>query len=165
MLSEQKFKLIEAEKKSEKLTQKQPKFSVVEKMVNDPNRGSTKVFIQRDYSEGTAVQFQKKFPIELEGRIPRNLFDQTIQTINKTFDAAESHDMYSLFQGFCACLTGFLIYICFDTQYEKHMKKLAQYIQEQNETVYSPRGLMLINPMERGLRVIEIHIFGYSNTK
>ena len=28
-----------------------------------------KVFIQRDYTEGTAVKFQLKFPTELEGRV------------------------------------------------------------------------------------------------
>lgn len=28
-----------------------------------------KVFIQRDYSEGTIVKFQTRFPTELEGRV------------------------------------------------------------------------------------------------
>lgn len=28
-----------------------------------------KVFIQRDYSEGTLVKFQTRFPQELEGRV------------------------------------------------------------------------------------------------
>lgn len=28
-----------------------------------------KVFIQRDYSEGTLVKFQNRFPQELEGRV------------------------------------------------------------------------------------------------
>lgn len=28
-----------------------------------------KVFIQRDYSEGTVVRFQTRFPAELEGRV------------------------------------------------------------------------------------------------
>lgn len=28
-----------------------------------------KVFIQRDYSEGTVVKFQTRFPPELEGRV------------------------------------------------------------------------------------------------
>ena len=30
---------------------------------------SKKLFIQRDYSEGTAVKFQEHFPSELEGRV------------------------------------------------------------------------------------------------
>lgn len=28
-----------------------------------------KVFVQRDYSEGTVVKFQTRFPTELEGRV------------------------------------------------------------------------------------------------
>lgn len=30
---------------------------------------SIKLFIQRDYSEGTAVKYQERFPSELDGRI------------------------------------------------------------------------------------------------
>lgn len=28
-----------------------------------------KVFVQRDYSDGTSVKFQTRFPAELEGRV------------------------------------------------------------------------------------------------
>ena len=38
------------------------------------------------------------------------------------------------------------------------MKKLAAYINEQNESVYVPRGLMIVNPMERGLRVVSFSV-------
>ena len=36
---------------------------------------SIKLFIQRDYSEGTAVKFQERFPSDLEGRV--NSLDRT----------------------------------------------------------------------------------------
>lgn len=36
------------------------------------NDRSIKLYIQRDYSEGTAVKFQKRFPSELEGKVIRN---------------------------------------------------------------------------------------------
>ena len=128
---------------------------------NDSFAGrATKVYIQRDYSEGTAVRFQKKFPLDLERKVSRAVFEQTIQNINNIFDEAEASDAALLFQGCCACLTGFLVYVCFDTHYERCMKKLAQYIHEQNEVVYTPRGLLLTSPMERGLRVIEISVIG-----
>lgn len=47
-------------------------------MHNNGSRGETeqmappqclKVFIQRDYSDGTVVKFQTRFPPELEGRV------------------------------------------------------------------------------------------------
>ena len=63
-----------------------------------------KVFMQRDYSESTAVKFQNKFPLELEGKISRAVFDQTIQTINSIFGKAEKTSARSIIQEFCALL-------------------------------------------------------------
>ena len=34
------------------------------------------------------------------------------------------------------------------------LKKIAKYIQEQNDKIYVPRGLLLTDPIERGLRVV-----------
>lgn len=34
------------------------------------------------------------------------------------------------------------------------LKKISGYIQEQNEKVYAPRGLLLTDPIERGMRVV-----------
>lgn len=34
-----------------------------------PTQQGIKIFIQRDYSEGTAVKFQTRFPPELENRV------------------------------------------------------------------------------------------------
>ena len=36
------------------------------------NEQSIKLFIQRDYTEGTAVKFQERFPAELQGRVCRS---------------------------------------------------------------------------------------------
>lgn len=41
-----------------------------------PCAPSQKVFIQRDYSEGTSVKFQSKFPPELEGRVSKRKLKQ-----------------------------------------------------------------------------------------
>lgn len=35
----------------------------------DAARGSSKVFLQRDYSRGTACRFQNKFPPELKNKV------------------------------------------------------------------------------------------------
>ena len=34
------------------------------------------------------------------------------------------------------------------------LKKIARFIQDQNNSVYVPRGLMLVDPAERGLRIV-----------
>ena len=36
------------------------------------------------------------------------------------------------------------------------LKKIAKYIQEQNEKVYAPRGLLITDPIDRGMRVVSL---------
>ncbi|MEE6486233.1 hypothetical protein FKM82_014548 [Ascaphus truei] len=58
-----------------------------------------------------------------------------------------------------ACATAYFIFLCMETHYEKVLKKISKYIQEQNEKIYAPRGLLITDPVERGMRVIEISIY------
>uniref|UniRef100_A0A8Q3WLM5 Golgin subfamily A member 7 n=1 Tax=Homo sapiens TaxID=9606 RepID=A0A8Q3WLM5_HUMAN len=136
---------------------------------------SGKVFIQRDYSSGTRCQFQTKFPAELENRIDRQQFEETVRTLNNLYAEAEKLGGQSYLEGCLACLTAYTIFLCMETHYEKVMlhlfsqkslkimkkvlKKVSKYIQEQNEKIYAPQGLLLTDPIERGLRVIEITIY------
>lgn len=39
------------------------------------------------------------------------------------------------------------------------LKKISRYIQEQNEKVFAPRGLLLTDPVERGMRVVSFRDF------
>lgn len=123
----------------------------------------SKVFIQRDFSDGTAVKFQTKFPAELDGKIETKVFESTINTLNTMFCEAESLNSRNYCESCFACLTAYLSYLCFDTHYEKILKKIGKYVAEQNQTVYVPRGLMLVDPVERGLRTLEICILNESN--
>uniref|UniRef100_UPI00398E42A1 golgin subfamily A member 7 n=1 Tax=Pristiophorus japonicus TaxID=55135 RepID=UPI00398E42A1 len=120
---------------------------------------ASKVFIQRDYSSGTVCQFQTKFPSELETRIDRQQFEETIRVLNNLYAEAEKVGGQSYLEGCLACLTAYTIFLCMETHYEKVLKKIAKYIQEQNEKTYAPRGLVIVDPIERGLRVIEISIY------
>jgi len=85
------------------------------------------------------------------------MFEETMNRINNIFADAEKAGFGTYMLGCIACLSAYLVYLCFDTHYDQCMKKLKKYIDEQNTSVYSPRGLMIVNPMERGLRVIEIY--------
>ncbi|KAM4036302.1 golgin subfamily A member 7 isoform 1-T2 [Anomaloglossus baeobatrachus] len=118
-----------------------------------------KVFIQRDYTNGTLCQFQTKFPSELENRVDRQQFEETIRKLNTLYAEAEKLGGQSYLEGCLACLTAYTIFLCMETHYEKVLKKIAKYIQEQNEKIYAPQGLLLTDPIERGLRVIEITIY------
>ncbi|XP_072413253.1 golgin subfamily A member 7B-like isoform X1 [Chiloscyllium punctatum] len=120
---------------------------------------ATKVFIQRDYTDGILCQFQTKFPPELESRVERHYFEDTVKTLNNYYAEAEKIGGTSYFEGCLACITAYIIFICMETRYEKVLKKISKYIQEQNEKIYTPRGLLITDPIERGLRVIEIAIY------
>ncbi|XP_016139824.1 golgin subfamily A member 7-like [Sinocyclocheilus grahami] len=120
---------------------------------------ANKVFIQRDYTDGTVCKFQTKFPSELESRIERTLFEDTVKTLNNYYAEAEKIGGQSYLEGCLACLTIYLIFLCIETRYEKVLKKISRYIQEQNEKVYAPRGLLITDPIERGMRVIEISVY------
>ncbi|KAF7274070.1 golgin subfamily A member 7 [Rhynchophorus ferrugineus] len=115
-----------------------------------------KVFIPRDYSEGTIVKFKNSFPPELEGRLERQTFEATINRLNAYFAEAEEASCSTYCEGCLACLTAYLIYICKETHYEKCLRKVSKFIAEQNERIYEPRGLKLTDPIMRGLRVLEI---------
>jgi hypothetical protein len=125
----------------------------------------TKVFIQRDYSEGTTLKFCPKFPQELEGKIDRTAFDYTITQLNNLYLKAESLSSRTYCESCFACLTAYLAYLCIETYYDKVLKEISVFIQQQNDTVYIPRGLMLIDPIDRGLRILEICILTDNNQR
>lgn len=104
-------------------------------------------------------QFQTKFPCELETRVDRQQFEETIRVLNNLYAEAEKVGGQSYLEGCLACMTAYTIFLCMETHYEKVLKKIAKYIQEQNEKIYAPRGLVIVDPIERGLRVIEISIY------
>lgn len=117
-----------------------------------------KVFVQRDFSEGTGVRFATRFPAELEGKIDKQLYDYTINTLNSLYEEAEKGSCSTYCEGCMACLTAYIIYFCAETHYEKCLKKVSRFIHEQNEQVWTKRGLLITDPVERGLRVIEISL-------
>ncbi|KAG4067904.1 hypothetical protein HA402_010590 [Bradysia odoriphaga] len=117
-----------------------------------------KIFVQRDYSDGTSVKFQTRFPSELEGRIERHIFESTINRLNEYFAEAEKGSCSTYCEGCLACITAYLVYMCSETHYEKCLRKISKYIASQNERIYNPKGLQLTDPTYRGLRVIEISI-------
>uniref|UniRef100_A0A5F8HAC9 Golgin subfamily A member 7 n=1 Tax=Monodelphis domestica TaxID=13616 RepID=A0A5F8HAC9_MONDO len=99
---------------------------------------SGKVFIQRDYSSGTRCQFQTKFPAELETRIDRQQFEETVRTLNNLYAEAEKLGGQSYLEGCLACLTAYTIFLCMETHYEKSPHK--------NGTLFCPPANCRVSP-------------------
>ncbi|CAH8521190.1 unnamed protein product [Schistosoma mattheei] len=119
-----------------------------------------RIFIQRDYSSGTAVRFQTlPMPLQLRGRIPPNRYADAIARLNKLFDEAETINSSVCLENLFGCLTAYLIFLCMKTHYDKVLHKVTLAVADLNEKLFLPNGLLMIDPSERGLRVIELCIF------
>lgn len=107
-----------------------------------------------------------------------------MKTLNGFYAEAEKIGGSSYLEGCLACATAYFIFLCMETHYEKvvppqppcvsHptgstaarsppwplflqvLKKISRYIQEQNEKIFAPRGLLLTDPVERGMRVVSL---------
>jgi len=119
-----------------------------------PNK--SRVVIHRDYSQGLGVRFSTEFPAELEGRIEQDAFYDLINKINKYFGSAEKVSFYSVVDSVLGCLTAYLIFLCFDSHYDRCVKKVSRFIDKQNKNIWIPRGMTIVDPGDKGMRVIEI---------
>ncbi|CAL8070017.1 unnamed protein product [Calicophoron daubneyi] len=118
-----------------------------------------RIFIQRDFSEGTAVRFQTApMPYQLRGRISPPRYADAIGRLNKLFDEAEEISPAVCLENTIGCLTAYLAFICMRTHYDKVLRKVTHAVEDLNEKVFLPCGLLMIDPSERGLRVIELCI-------
>lgn len=127
--------------------------------VEPPPPKYKKVFIQRDYTQGTGVKYQSTFPPELEGYIDPESFAYLINNINQIYDEGETMSSRAFCESCCACLSAYIIYLCMESFYDKCARKVSSFVDEQNDMRWKPRGLLVTDPLERGLRVIEITIF------
>jgi hypothetical protein len=78
-----------------------------------------KVFVQRDYSEGIGVKFETKIPIELQDKIDSSEFEEIIGRINMLYEEAERLSLRTVVENCIACLTSYVVLLCFPTYYEK----------------------------------------------
>merc|ERR1712156_773042 len=115
-----------------------------------------KIYIPRDYTLGSGIKFSHKLPVELEGKIDKEKFESTINTLNLLYAEAERATCSTYTEGCLACLSANIILYFSETQYEKCLKKVSRFVHDQNEAVWTRRGLLLTDPVERGLRVVEV---------
>ena len=67
---------------------------------NDPSRiPCTKIFIQRDFSDGTNCRFSTKFPPELENKVDRGTYENTLNNLNQLYAEAERIECKTLCEG------------------------------------------------------------------
>ncbi|XP_064383015.1 golgin subfamily A member 7-like [Halichondria panicea] len=118
----------------------------------------TKIFIQRDYTYGTGVRFREDVPQELSGKIEPSVYKETLEHVNEIFEKAEAMSCRTITEGCFSCITGYTLHYCFKTYYERCVEEVARYLQQQNDSVYLNKGITFGDPMDRGLRCMEVVI-------
>ncbi|CAJ0930963.1 unnamed protein product, partial [Mesorhabditis belari] len=126
-------------------------------MENQPP-GQEKCFVSRDYTKGLAVQFETQMPEMLQGRIRDDDWLRTIRGINQKFTEAEKVCTDSVLETILGCCTCYINRLIAKTRYEKKLKEIDDQINRENDHIYMPSGVHILNPMYRGLRVIEITV-------
>uniref|UniRef100_A0AC34EZB5 Golgin subfamily A member 7/ERF4 domain-containing protein n=1 Tax=Panagrolaimus sp. ES5 TaxID=591445 RepID=A0AC34EZB5_9BILA len=117
-----------------------------------------KIYVERDYSNGTGVAFQREMPLQLEGIIDYRIYEETITAINALFAEIEEVCIGSMLETFVSCGTCYINRYFVPTRYEKQLVKIRQYIDDRNKSVLIRSGICITDPMERGLRVLEISL-------
>eukprot|EP00730_Choanoeca_flexa_P017758 TRINITY_DN8583_c0_g1_i1.p1 TRINITY_DN8583_c0_g1~~TRINITY_DN8583_c0_g1_i1.p1 ORF type:complete len:128 (+),score=13.90 TRINITY_DN8583_c0_g1_i1:40-423(+) len=118
--------------------------------------GPLTVYIQRDYSHGTTPCFKRVVPDPLKGKIPEDELLKTIDAINALYKEAETPTT-SLYCFNCfACLLGNLPLLCFENPYEEYFRRVTALVEQRNASVFAAHGLKVIDPLRRGLRVLEL---------
>ncbi|MFH4981176.1 hypothetical protein AB6A40_007885 [Gnathostoma spinigerum] len=131
--------------------------------VKIPLNSCSKIFVQRDYSKGLGVRFETKLPQAMQGKIKEEQWLYTISELNSHYDKAEQVCCATVLETCVGCLSCYISRIFTKTQYEKELIEISRFLAEQNKMVYIPAGFYLTDPMERGLRVLEVSIITSSS--
>uniref|UniRef100_A0A0K0CYD8 Ras modification protein ERF4 n=1 Tax=Angiostrongylus cantonensis TaxID=6313 RepID=A0A0K0CYD8_ANGCA len=107
-----------------------------------------KIFIPRDYSQGLNVHFETHFPMAFR------TWESTIHSINSIFAEAEKVCFATILETLLGCATCYCSRLISDTIYQKKMKTLSEFIDQENQQTYNPAGFHIISPMQRGLRTV-----------
>eukprot|EP00051_Salpingoeca_urceolata_P022458 m.365951 g.365951 ORF g.365951 m.365951 type:complete len:171 (+) comp19974_c1_seq12:1911-2423(+) len=114
------------------------------------------VFVLRDYTHGVGPQFETALPPKLSGLIAPEIFRSSIERINAELAVAEQHSVALYLKNFVSCLTGYLLDHCTTNPYDVALQRASEVADREDAKVFKPIGLKLVDPLRRGLRVIEI---------
>ncbi|KAI8575915.1 hypothetical protein K450DRAFT_180069 [Umbelopsis ramanniana AG] len=104
--------------------------------------------IERDYSLGDGItKFSLEYPQELHGKITEEQLRYTVMTINDIMHNAERLSN-NVFDNVMEILTIYLWPMFFSTHYQRSVKRLMSFIDDENKNVYNKHGLTIANPIK-----------------
>ncbi|KAL1919141.1 uncharacterized protein VTP21DRAFT_2523 [Calcarisporiella thermophila] len=114
--------------------------------------------IERDYSRGDYTRFKQFFPSELEGRVSGEQFERTMTTINSILESAEGLAP-NCCDNLLACLTIYISSLFLPSHFQRCMRQLSKFIEEENKNVYNPIGINLKDPTLCAFLFIEMELY------
>ncbi|CBY21433.1 unnamed protein product [Oikopleura dioica] len=118
-----------------------------------------KYFILRDYSINDKIAFTfpnsaSELPVPLRSYYTQ-LKDITTQ-METIYSSAEAASTATYCQGCIACLTGYILLWCINTQYEKYQHEAEVLLEKENISTFKGSQIHIRNPCNNGLRCIEV---------
>ncbi|KAG0225836.1 Golgin sub A member 7 [Mortierella sp. GBA43] len=118
------------------------------------------VRIDRDHDladESTRFECEQ-FPEEFAGRITRPQFKATVEGINECMQDAEQSVMNCL-DTLLDCLTAYTAKYCFGTHYQRAIRRMERFIEQENKRLYHPARMHLRDPQKVGMIYLEFEVF------
>uniref|UniRef100_A0A7S4KGN6 Ras modification protein ERF4 n=1 Tax=Paramoeba aestuarina TaxID=180227 RepID=A0A7S4KGN6_9EUKA len=125
-------------------------------LVNWPGIPPTSVLIPRDYEESHYIKFHTQFPVDLNGAIDEDIYQNTIETINQILHQADEYNLFTFLEGLVACSTFWTIYLCYGSTHARIKRQLDEFLENENTKNYNANGYHINCPLKNGLLFIEI---------
>jgi len=118
----------------------------------------SRILIPRDYSHSVNVTcFDDTYPERLKQYgISEEQFKQTIRILNSLYFSSEETNCTTFMEGCVGCLSLFSLFLCYETNYKKVLRRIDIFLQQENDRIYAPKGLQILNPINNGLLELEI---------
>ncbi|KAJ2747988.1 hypothetical protein GGI20_000075 [Coemansia sp. BCRC 34301] len=115
-----------------------------------------RIRVERDYSRGDARQFFLNLPEALAGRIDDQRFAQFVRRINEMLAKAEGATVRNILEGCLAFTTLYLSTLVIKPHFKKTVDDISRYVYQENNTLFRPAGLLVIDPKQTAFMFIEI---------
>ncbi|GJJ74705.1 hypothetical protein EMPS_07063 [Entomortierella parvispora] len=115
--------------------------------------------VSRDHNNADeATRFEcEQFPEEFLGRMTRAQFKSSVEGINACMEDAE-RPLLNCLDTLLDCLTAYTAKHCCGTHYQRAIRRMEEYIDQENRRLYHPARMHLRDPQKVGMIYLEFEL-------
>ncbi|KAF9898474.1 Golgin sub A member 7, partial [Lobosporangium transversale] len=144
----------EANNSHQQQQQQQQHQSADYQRLSEPPTGIPRCIVRVDRDHNLADQATRfdneQFPEEFVGRISIQQFKKTVEGINECMRDAEQ-SMLNCLDTLLDCLTAYTAKHCFGTHYQRAIRRMEEFIEQENRQIYHPARMHLRDPQKVGM--------------